>query len=50
MKELQIIHKDKILFPQSGITKNDLIHYYEQIADYHATLSKRSALDHASLS
>ena len=34
MNELQIIHKDKILFPQSGVTKNDLIHYYEQIADY----------------
>lgn len=26
--------KDKVLFPKSGITKGDLIHYYETIADY----------------
>ena len=25
---------DKVLFPKSGITKGDLIHYYETIADY----------------
>lgn len=27
-------YSDKVLFPKSGITKGDLIHYYENIADY----------------
>lgn len=31
---IEVTHKDKILFPNSGITKNDLIVYYEKIADY----------------
>jgi bifunctional non-homologous end joining protein LigD len=26
--------KDKVLFPESGITKNDVINYYDTIADY----------------
>lgn len=27
-------YRDKVLFPKSGITKGDLIQYYESIADY----------------
>ena len=27
-------YSDKVLFPKSGITKGDLVHYYENIADY----------------
>ena len=27
-------HKNKVLFPESGITKNDLIQYYDRIANY----------------
>lgn len=34
MKSMEVSHKDKVLFPKSGITKNELVHYYEQIADY----------------
>ena len=30
----QITHKDKILFPNAGISKSDLINYYEKIADH----------------
>lgn len=26
--------KDKVLFPKYGITKNDVINYYDTIADY----------------
>ena len=29
---LDITHPDKVLFPESGLTKGDLIDYYEQIA------------------
>lgn len=32
--EVIVSHKDKILFPNSGITKKDVILYYEKIADY----------------
>lgn len=32
--EMIVTHKDKVLFPNSGITKNDVILYYEKIADY----------------
>ena len=32
--EIKITQKDKVLFPKSGITKNDVILYYEKIADY----------------
>ncbi|MEZ7505556.1 non-homologous end-joining DNA ligase [Flavobacterium sp. Arc2] len=31
---IQITHKEKILFPESGITKNDLMVYYEKIANH----------------
>lgn len=31
---IEITHKDKILFPNSGITKNDILTYYNEIADY----------------
>lgn len=31
---MQIAHGDKILFPESKITKRDLIGYYEKIADW----------------
>ncbi|REE07699.1 bifunctional non-homologous end joining protein LigD [Winogradskyella pacifica] len=33
-QEIKITHKDKVLFPESGITKNDLILYYDNIANY----------------
>jgi len=32
--KVQITHRDKVLFPISGITKNDLMVYYEKIADH----------------
>jgi bifunctional non-homologous end joining protein LigD len=32
--EMIVAHKDKVLFPNSGITKNDVILYYKKIADY----------------
>jgi bifunctional non-homologous end joining protein LigD len=31
--EVQITHSDKVLFPNDGITKNELAHYYARIAD-----------------
>jgi bifunctional non-homologous end joining protein LigD len=31
---LQISKKDKVLFPKSGITKNDIIIYYKKIANH----------------
>jgi len=31
--DIEITNKDKILFPDDGITKGDLIDYYQQIAD-----------------
>ena len=31
---MEVSHKDKILFPESGITKGELVSYYEQIADH----------------
>jgi bifunctional non-homologous end joining protein LigD len=31
---IQITHKDKILFPNSGILKQDVMAYYEKITDY----------------
>jgi len=34
MKAMEVSHKDKILFPESGITKSELVYYYEQIADH----------------
>lgn len=34
MKAIEVSQKDKLLFPESGITKSGLIHYYEQIADH----------------
>jgi len=30
----ELTHKDKILFPKSGITKQEIFLYYESIADY----------------
>jgi bifunctional non-homologous end joining protein LigD len=30
----KITHAEKILFPKSGITKGDLMHYYENISDH----------------
>jgi len=33
-QNIKFTHTDKILFPKSGILKNDLITYYEKIADY----------------
>lgn len=32
--EIELTHLDKILFPQSKFTKNDLINYYKDIAPY----------------
>lgn len=32
--EIELSNEDKILFPQSGITKGDLIDYYKKIAPY----------------
>ncbi|MGB5359157.1 MAG: non-homologous end-joining DNA ligase [Eudoraea sp.] len=34
MKSVENPYSDKIYFPVSGITKGDLIRYYEEIADY----------------
>ncbi|MBT8205925.1 MAG: non-homologous end-joining DNA ligase [Eudoraea sp.] len=31
---IELTHGEKILFPDSGITKGDVVKYYEQIADY----------------
>ncbi len=31
--EIEITNPDKFIFPQDGITKEDLVHYYERIAD-----------------
>lgn len=33
-KDIDISSREKILFPSSGITKGDVIDYYEKIADY----------------
>jgi bifunctional non-homologous end joining protein LigD len=33
MHEVKITRPSKVLFPEDGITKGDLIHYYERIAD-----------------
>ncbi|WP_157961100.1 non-homologous end-joining DNA ligase [Lutibacter citreus] len=30
----EITQKDKVLFPNSGVTKNDLMVYYEKVSDY----------------
>jgi len=32
--EIELSNEDKILFPKSGITKGDLIDYYQKIAPY----------------
>ena len=34
LSKINIAHKNKVLFPESGITKNDLILYYDRIANY----------------
>jgi bifunctional non-homologous end joining protein LigD len=31
---IKLTHPDRILYPDQGITKRDLAHYYEQIADW----------------
>lgn len=33
-KEIGISHQDKVLFPDSGITKGDVIEYYRRISSY----------------
>jgi bifunctional non-homologous end joining protein LigD len=33
-REVIITNTEKVLFPNSGITKKDVILYYEKIADY----------------
>jgi bifunctional non-homologous end joining protein LigD len=33
-REVIITHKEKLLFPNSGITKKDVILYYQKISDY----------------
>ena len=30
--EIEISHADKVIFPDSGITKSDLVGYYQRIA------------------
>jgi bifunctional non-homologous end joining protein LigD len=32
--EIEISHPDKVLFPDSGITKSDLVEYYARVAKY----------------
>lgn len=34
MKTIEITNTEKIMFPKSGITKGDLVYYYEMIAAY----------------
>jgi len=34
MDVLRITHKDKVLFPGSGITKEELVRYYEKISNF----------------
>lgn len=33
-REIEISHPDKVLFPESGITKKDLVDYYVKIAEH----------------
>ena len=45
---VELSNLDKVLFPDDGITKGDLIDYYQHIADDHAAPSGRpSAFDAA---
>ena len=32
-REVSISNPDKVLFPQAGYTKRDLVHYYLSVAD-----------------
>ena len=41
---IEITNRDKILFSKSGITKNDLISYYEKIAEYFLPFLKNHPL------
>ncbi|MCK0145387.1 hypothetical protein MWU78_07025 [Arenibacter sp. F26102] len=34
MKTMEISHAEKIMFPETGITKGDQVHYYLEITDY----------------
>ncbi|MFC4634605.1 non-homologous end-joining DNA ligase [Dokdonia ponticola] len=34
LSKINITHRNKVLFPESGITKNDLILYYDRIANH----------------
>ena len=42
--KVNITHKDKILFPKDGITKGDLIRYYEKVASRMLPLMKERPL------
>lgn len=33
-KEIKITHPDRIVFPATGTTKKEVVHYYEQMASY----------------
>lgn len=34
IQDIEISHPDKVLFPDSGITKSDLVEYYQKISGY----------------
>ncbi len=33
-KEVEVTHGDKVMFPEAGITKADLVAYYDRVADH----------------
>ena len=43
VREVIVTNRDKIFFPEQGLTKGDLIDYYENVAPLDAALSRRPA-------